>query len=253
MSENNTRFLQYIAGERQGEVLVFDHIEEEDDMIFLCFKDGSRCNEELALPPRDRKWEGKLMAEVASTNKDNLWTFDEKWVGRREEKYSKPEDSPDGEIHLVQPFVKGKKKTTPIPPRRTKSVFGNIDRRIETAPASAPVIEEKPKAIEDPVWLMMDKAKKKDTNVEMSVVISLPSKALYDVAKDSFDEGGEKTINYIIDKIKVDEIKEGIRKALYEAYGEQPEMGMQGEPETVEEPVISDDIPGNQEELKETE
>ena len=38
---------------------------------------------------------------------------------------------------------------------------------------------------------MMDKAKKFETEVEMNLTISLPAKSLYDVADESFEDGGK--------------------------------------------------------------
>lgn len=258
MSKEDQRFFQFLAGDRQGEVVVYDHIEEDEDLVFVCFKDGSRCNEELILKKGERKWNNEFMAEVPSTNPDNLWTFDTKWVGRQEERWSRPEDSPDGEVHLVQPFVKGRKKVTPKPPRKVKSVFGAIDKRIESAPPKS----ERSKYEGDPVWLMMEKAKKFDTDVEMSVTISLPSKSLYDVAKESFEEGGPKVIEYIIENLDNQKLKDSLKVALEDAYGEPhgeepPEYLQQGvdlgEPEAIEEPVISGPVAKDPEELKESE
>ena len=38
------RFFQWVAGERRGEVVVFDEIIQEDGLSFISFKDGSRVN-----------------------------------------------------------------------------------------------------------------------------------------------------------------------------------------------------------------
>lgn len=245
MNKEDTRFFQFLAGERQGEVLIYDHIEEEDDMVFVCFKDQSRCNEDLIVPLGNREWNGELMAEVSSTNSENLWTFDVKYVGRQEEKWSPPEESPDGVSHLVQPFFPGKKKVTPRPPKKVKSVFGTIDKHIEKAPTP----EERPKYDGDPVWLMMDKAKKFDTNVEMTVTISLPAKSLYEVAKESFEEGGSKVIEYIIENLDNQKLKDSLKVALEDAYGEphreDPPEYLQ-EPEAIQEPEIR---PATEEEI----
>ena len=216
------RYFQYLAGERQGEVLVFDRVETDDDLIFITFKDQSRCNEELILPINEREWNGKLMAEIESPQ--NCWTFDEKWVGREKERWSKPEDSPDGERKLVSPAVVGKKKVTPKPPRRSSSNFGQISTPAPT-PAVTPVnglIVQQGSSIDasDPVYMMMDKARKFDTEVTMDLTISLPTKSLYDVAKESFDEGGEKVIEYIISNLDNQKLKDSLKLALKIAYND---------------------------------
>ena len=71
MEEN--RYFQYLAGERKGEILFFDKIEEEDGLVFISFKDGSRCNKEFILPLNERNWTNQLMAEVSDTK--NIWRF----------------------------------------------------------------------------------------------------------------------------------------------------------------------------------
>jgi len=60
----------------------------------------------------------------------------------------------------------------------------------------------------------------------MTITISLPPKKLYDIAKDSFDEGGSKVIEYIVENITVKEIKDAIKEALTNMY-EQQEDGFQ--------------------------
>ena len=44
------RYFQWLVGERRGEVLIFDEIEEDDGEIFIKFKDNSRINQDLVLP-----------------------------------------------------------------------------------------------------------------------------------------------------------------------------------------------------------
>jgi hypothetical protein len=241
---SNQRFFQYLAGERAGEILVFDKIEEEDGMLFISFKDGSRCNEELILPLNERKWSTQLMAEIEDPK--NCWSFKEEWIGRQEERQ---ELDADGKMQIVQPFLEGKRKITPVPPKPTKSLFGSIAEttRKDNIPENPPVNGDVQKDINDPVWLMMDKAKKFDTEVEMTLLVSLPSKSLYEVAKESFDEGGDKVIEYILSNLDDKKLKDSLRHALKIAYGdtdpEDPkEIGI-FEPEAIEEPVIGDPVP----------
>jgi len=206
---SDLRYFQYIAGERKGEILIFDGIEQEDGMVFVTFKDGSRCNEELIVPLNDTNAEAKLMAEVSDTK--NLWLIKKEWVGREEEVWDK---NKDGEPVCVQPFKAGREKITLIPPRKTTTKFGT----------GLPTVIETPQAIKakinssDPVWVMMEKAKKFHTPIQMELTISLPAKSLYNVAKESFEEGGEKVIDFIINNIDDLKLKESLRTALYSAY-----------------------------------
>jgi hypothetical protein len=233
------RYFQFLAGPRAGEILLFDKIEQEDDIVFVAFKDGSRCNEEFILPLNETAWDGKLMAEVSDTS--NIWKIKTEWVGRQEEIW---DINKDGEKVCVQPFAEGRKKVTATPPRKTTARFGQINNVIET-PNS---MQAKQNANQnDPVWVMMDKAKKFDTPIPMELTISLPTKSLYNVAKESFDEGGEKVIEYIISNIDDKKLKDSLRVALLLAYEnkEPKQLVVQIDtgifiPEVVEEAVIGD-------------
>ncbi len=253
------RFFQYLAGERKGEVVEFDRIEEDDDMIFVKFKDGSRCNEELILPLNDKNWSNQLMAEISDPK--NKWRFEEKWIGRQEEKWA---ENADGEKVCVKPFIKGRKKITPIPPKPVKAKFGKIDtsytdKREEKREEKK---EEKHQLHNDPVWVMMEKAKKFSTEVSMTLTISLPSKSLYDVAKESFDEGGTKVIEYIINNIDDKLLKDSLRTALTNAYEDEIDVKNKEDVQTnddskkdnyevVEEPKIGDPQVASEEEVQE--
>jgi len=249
--EEQRRFFQFLAGERKGEVVVFDKIEEDEGIIFVCFKDGSRCNEELILPLNERKWSAQLMAEVDSPS--NVWTFKEEWVGRQEERQ---EMDADGRMQIVQPFIEGRKKVTPIPPKPTKSSFGQVNsfsQGSNTNLSQGTNVQQRASNDElgvvsnDPVYLMMDKAKKFDTVIEMNLIVSLPSKALYNVAEESFEEGGDKVIEYIIRNLDDQKLKDSLRRALKEAYGNEFSKEIKDsfnlkEPEAVEESVIGEPV-----------
>jgi hypothetical protein len=225
----DVRYFQYLAGPRNGEVVLFDKIEEEDGMIFIKFKDGSRCNEKLILPLNATNYVSELMAEVDSPS--NLWTIKEEWVGRQEEKWAWQDETNHGESKIcVQPFIEGKRKLIPIPPRPSKSKFGQIDTfRTTPPPVNVSSISEvktqqqtpnEPQASNssDPVWLMCEKAKKFDQEISMTLTVALPKQSLYNVAKESFDDGGTKVIEYIIHSLDNKLIKESLKRALLEAY-----------------------------------
>lgn len=247
----DVRYFQYLAGSRNGDVVIFDKIEEEDGMIFISFKDGSRCNEELILPLNSTNYVSELMAEVDSPS--NLWSIKEEWVGRQEEKWAWQDESNHGESKVcVQPFEPGKRKLTPIPPRPTKSKFGQIDASNRTVPQTnvSSVFETKtqqqaPGKVEtsnsgDPVWIMCEKAKKFNQYIEMTLEISLPKQSLYNVAKESFEDGGTKVIEYIIHSLDDKLLKESLKQALLEAYDPDQKDLNPDLPYEVEAPIISE-------------
>lgn len=240
--EDNKRYFQYLTTDRRGEILVYNGIEVEEDESYVKFTDGSRCKEDFILPLGEKNARGNtVMAEVEHPN--NPWKFKEKWVGRQEEKWSQ---NANGEKVCVKPFVAGRKKIQLIPPKPPKprnSKFGgeivyvnentgetqkqneqqeNKKEDSQQKSQNQENPENHPKQDQlshhDPVWLMMDKAKKFDTEVPVSIKISLPTKSLYDVARESFENGGKKVVDYIISNIDDNKLKESLKEALYQAY-----------------------------------
>ena len=157
------------------------------------------------------------MAEVDGL--DNIWSFKEEWVGREEEKW---DTNADGERVCVQPFAEGRKVTRIIPPRQSVRRSGAFVFESQSPPTSAPapVVQEPINKIDttDPVYILMSKSKKNDSEINMSMTISLPPKSLYELAKESFDQGDEKFIEYIVEEITVDEIKDALKLAIKEMY-----------------------------------
>jgi len=286
------RFFQWIAGERRGEVVVFDDIVEEDGMTFITFKDNSRVNTDLVAEINQTQLDGKMVAEVESPH--NVWTFKDKtdfnktrveqdWESQI--KYEVPSveeiahaDMTGPEGGVVNP-QKLKKIIELVPPRPTRNKFGRIantgdlmgEYKEPITPTakveqSAPV---KPSVnVSDPVYIMMEKSKKVDTEVNMTLTISLPSAHLFDVVRDSFDDGGKKALEYIIENIDISDIKTALKKGIEEMYGpnQDPEdnkiIPAKGvlltehvgtelfEPACVEEPVVRDVSPEKMEEVQ---
>ena len=211
MSDN--RFFQHLAGDRKGEILVFDKVEEDDGIVYVCFKDKSRCNEEYILPINQKDATGKIMAEVESPN--NCWQFKDEWVGRQEEVW---ELNAEQVRVCVQPFVAGRKVTKLIPPRNSVAKFGTLAPLPQTSSAYNAPGQIRQLNISDPVFITLERAKKVDTDVDMLITISLPSKNLYKVMKESFEEGDKKVIEYIIDNMDVKYLKERIGDAVLNMY-----------------------------------
>jgi hypothetical protein len=212
------RYFQWLCGEKQGEILVFDHIEEDNGLIFICFKDKSRINESFVVPLNQTDATNKMMAEVDSPN--NIWKFKEEWVGRQEERWALNEAQ---ERVCVDPFVPGRKVINLIPPRRSAprtSSFGNVvNQQVQPVVQVATSLID-PQSIDknDPVYILMSKSKKIDTDIQMTLTIALPSKSLYNLAKESFEDGGSKVIEYIIENITIKEIKEALKVAIADMY-----------------------------------
>jgi len=224
---DKVRYFQWLSLDRKGEIMIFDKIVIEDGIVFICFKDGSRINEEFVANINVKDVTGKLMAEI--DNPKNGWNFEEQWVGREEEVW---ELNGDGISVCVQPFVEGRKTFKLIPPTPTapsKSNFGVIEQKTITpnetilndtiVGQTSPNVVSQPAAnMQDPVYIMISKSKKIDQIVEMELSVSLPSVSLFNVIAESFENGDEKLLEYIIQDIDVTSIKNAIKDSLRVMY-----------------------------------
>lgn len=77
---------------------------------------------------------------------------------------------------------------------------------------------EDPSDKNDPVKILAKTCKKRETDIDVTLTISLPSKSVYQIAESEFENGGEKFINYLIRDIDVNEIIANIRESLKELY-----------------------------------
>lgn len=73
----------------------------------------------------------------------------------------------------------------------------------------------------DPVYILMKTCKKHETEISMTVNISLPSKSTYNFAKSEFEGGGDKFIEMLTSTIDTTSISESIKKALKDVYESQ--------------------------------
>jgi hypothetical protein len=234
------RYFQWIAGERKGEVVFFDKIVEESNMSFVAFKDDTRVNSELIAEINETSLSGKMIAEVESPS--NIWTFKERIIENKPRYEIDHESGLKYQVPSVEEIMTDgtaipsqKRVIDIIPPRKTMNKFGRIAHTQDLAgeynesiathpevpnktPETIPV-QPKQQLVSDPVFIMLDKSKKVDTEVNMTLTISLPSTQLFDVARDSFDDGANKALEYIIENIDISDIKTALKAGIEEMYG----------------------------------
>lgn len=70
----------------------------------------------------------------------------------------------------------------------------------------------------NPVHILVDSCKKKDTTISLDLNIMLPSKYIYNMADSEFENGAEQFIDYVISKIDTKMIINELKLALIEAY-----------------------------------
>lgn len=82
------------------------------------------------------------------------------------------------------------------------------------------VDDESDKMTEDEkaISILVKKTKKHDTEIVLSIHMNLPSKSIYSIAKDEFDNGEELFIKEVVKSLTNDEIIKAIGEGLKEAY-----------------------------------
>ncbi len=235
MNNNQTRYFQWVLGDRKDQICLFDHIETDEGNIYIVFTDKSRINENLVAQINQKDLTGKYMAEI--DHPDNKWVFKTEWVGRQEEKWEWKDETNPIEKVCVQPFVEGRKVNKLVPPRPTPpshSVFGAIRNSMLTQPTFSGNVtiykteQEKTTSnkldMSDPIYILINKSRKIDTEVTMNITISLPPQSLYNIAKESFENGDEKFIKYILEELSVDKIKYSLKTAITNMYEQNKEF-----------------------------
>jgi hypothetical protein len=127
---------------------------------------------------------------------------------------------------FVVSMIKKKKEpvvdeTTNTETAKTPEVTAPATSEVQTYVAPSPTNVaryEDPSDKNDPVKILAKTCKKRETDIDVTLTISLPSKSVYQIAESEFENGGEKFINYLIRDIDVNEIIANIRESLKELY-----------------------------------
>lgn len=79
------------------------------------------------------------------------------------------------------------------------------------------VVPSKPE-MEDPVSILVSTSKKEEKEIEMRITLSLPSKDLFAIASNNFENGETKFIDNIVKDLDISDIISAIRTTLLESY-----------------------------------
>lgn len=71
----------------------------------------------------------------------------------------------------------------------------------------------------DPIAILVDRCKKHETEIPLTLTVKLPMRSLYEIANSEFENGGDKFIDYIVEGINTDVIVDALKVALKNAYG----------------------------------
>lgn len=104
-----------------------------------------------------------------------------------------------------------------------KNVLIDTLKALEIFSEGNKVVENPKKKYEnDPIYILIEKCKKKEAQINISVNAALPGKSIYNLIKDEYDEADLGTFfDILIDNLDTQIIKDSIKKALIEAYSKE--------------------------------
>ena len=73
-------------------------------------------------------------------------------------------------------------------------------------------------ASQSPIYNLLARQKKKPVEIEFKIKVPLPSKDLFNVLTSSFDDAENEIVQFIIDSIDIDDIRNTLSKSIRENY-----------------------------------
>ena len=248
------RYFQWLDGEFAGNVETLKYISQEDGEYFYNFISGESCNlrfiSKITSNIGDIK--NKVMVEIISPN--DPWTTEIISTKRVQ-----VVDENAGEIYVDAPALEditgasgsganldiassklGQKK---FRAPRYKGPFFDLpsfeeymeEEVVKPAPAKQQEVQVVEKVVEkvvpaapkistvsetDPVRILAKTCKKHPTEINLTLNINLPSKAIYDIAESEFENGGKNFVDCLVEDIDITEIVKNISVALKQAYAQ---------------------------------
>jgi hypothetical protein len=71
---------------------------------------------------------------------------------------------------------------------------------------------------QDPVVSILDKTKKRNEKITLTLNVRIPSPDLYNVIKENFDNVDETLLNSVMDQIQHDQLKDAMKRELQNIY-----------------------------------
>lgn len=192
---------QWLKGEYAGDYDKAIDVKKEDDIIFIVFENGRKCNAELAdefLYPVDSENEGfnisieEIEDTIEKKAKDGTV-------------YKIP--GPDHGKTRIKKVPKNPKKVTPAP---------TISNKIK------PVVPDNGPGNSDPVIQLLEKAKKTKKKFTFEIEIDTIKESTYEVLIENFEESEETILNYIYSSIPLDVLENVIKEKIKDIY--QPQV-----------------------------
>lgn len=95
----------------------------------------------------------------------------------------------------------------------------SVDLAKQLCPTEGPVSEEHKYSSTDPIYILIDKCKKKECLFSLDIKAMFPGKSLYNLIKDDYgEENLEKFFDIVVSSLDLEEVKATIKSALKDEY-----------------------------------
>ncbi len=194
---------QWISGDKLGTIAAMDRIEydSEDQIHYIYFENGDRVNAEL---------EGEFVVKIDSA--EDAWEVKEEVIIDIHE-----EKGQDGQIYEIPGPDHGKVKTVKVPKLRKPTNLAQPSQIVQNNNFTQ-TNEIKVKNSTDPVFTLLEKAKKQKDTFDISLRVDVITQALFEVISENYDDGEEKSLDYIVSLINVEELKTQLKEKLRNVY-----------------------------------
>lgn len=235
------KYFQWLDGDKIGKIVKYVSTEIEDGELYLSFSDGSRCNRNYVALLNEFNISNKYISHISGL--DNAWDIYYEEIPEVIEKY---DTDVDGVRHCVQPYEPSRKikrvrqpkfyhiqedeyetfDTPTINSREHKQSEGTYKESdnshielnhvddVRVNELSINNVNREISAIE----ILCEKAKKVESEFNVSITVNIPHKSFYDVIDSSFENGGDDVINYIMEHINSKDVYEAIKTGLTSIY-----------------------------------
>lgn len=106
-------------------------------------------------------------------------------------------------------------RAVPVEPAYEAPATPGISARLNNAKVNISGVADN-----DPVKILANTCKKHSTEVNLTLTINLPSRAIYNIAKSEFENGGKKFVDCLVEEMNISEIVKSVSEALRVAYEE---------------------------------
>ena len=188
--ENTPIIFQWLKTEKAGQYSVFVREEHEDDLTYIVFEDGSRVNKNLL---------GDYAIEV--TDENDGYIIKEEIIN--DVIITK---GADGKEYEVPGPAHGKVKRVKV----KKPGLKNVPKHLLNRKPSKQVNEDVPvknQVEEDPLRILLNKTKLERNSYDITLSIEVIPTNLFNDLKDSFEDGEESMIKYMMELLDIESLK----------------------------------------------